>query len=202
MPKRYIIVLAAAVLAGLLGWGAGLILQRSTPSSQPLPVAVPAIKHFSLVDQNGQPVNQTSYQGKWVLLFFGFIRCPDVCPTSMIYASDLLKELGPVADKLQVVFVTVDPERDTPLALKDYLANFDPRITGLTGTPQQVAAAAETFGVHFAKRALDGQDDYTMDHSTAFYLVDPQGGFRRAYNLQRGADEMTAAIRAAITPKD
>jgi protein SCO1/2 len=202
MPKRYIIVVAATVLVGLLGWGIGLVLLQNVPPTQPLPVAVPAIKHFSLTDQNGQPVDQTTYHGKWVLMFFGFIRCPDVCPTSMIYAADLLNELGPAADKLQVVFVTVDPERDTVPALKDYLANFDPRIVGLTGTLPQVAAAAEAFGVHFAKRALEAQDDYTMDHSSAFYLVGPQGGFRRAYNLQRGADEMTAAIRGAITPKD
>jgi protein SCO1/2 len=120
----------------------------------------------------------------------------------MIYASDLLQSLGPLADNLTVAFVSVDPERDTPQVLKDYLANFDPRIVGLTGSPEQIAAVTKTFGVYYAPRKIEGQEDYAMDHSTAFYLVGPDGGFRRAYNLQRGADEMTTSLREAMLPKE
>ena len=139
------------------------------------------------------------YRGRWVLVFFGFTRCPDVCPMSMTYASDLLKSLGGFADKLQIVFVTVDPERDTPDALRDYLANFDPRIVGLTGTPEQIAAASKVFGVYYAKRALEGLNDYTMDHSTAFYLVNPEGELQRAFGLQGDGDELSGQIRKILS---
>lgn len=197
MSWRPFSVLFVGVLVVVGCIGIVRLMQHRQPDAPPVNV-----KHFSLVDQNGRSVDETAFRGRWMLAFFGFTRCPDVCPTSMIYASDLLKSLGPLADTLTVAFVSIDPERDTPSVLKDYLANFDPRIVGLTGTPEQVAAAATAFGVYYAKRKLEGMDDYTMDHSTAFYLVGPDGGFRRAFSLQRGNDQMTADLRAAITPKD
>lgn len=202
MLRRYFKVLALTALAGLFGWGVGLWVQRDGPLIKPLPVAVPVVHKYRMMDQNGYPVNEATFSGRWVLVIFGFTYCPDVCPTSLIYASDLLNELGPLADKLQVVMVTVDPERDSVSVLKQYLSHFDSRIVGLTGTPLQVAHMTNAFGVHVAKRALEGQDDYTMDHSNAFYLVDPEGGLRRAYSLERGADQLTAAIRAVLTAKD
>jgi protein SCO1 len=200
MPVRYLIVLALAALAGLIGWGAGSLLQNSTPL-KPLPVAAPVVHKYQMMDQNGHPVNEQTYSGRWQLVFFGFTYCPDICPTSLIYASDLLNELGPLAEKLQVVFVTVDPERDSVSVLKQYLSHFDPRIVGLTGLPMQVAQMASAFGVHAVKQEQPGAE-YTMQHSTAFYLVGPEGGLRRAYNLQRGADQMTAAIREILSSKE
>lgn len=200
MARRTLKVLALTVLAGLFGWGVGLLVLRDAPLIKPLPVATPAVPKYKMMDHNGHPVNEVSFSGRWQLVFFGFTYCPDVCPTSLMYTSDLLNELGPLADSLQIVFVTVDPERDSVTVMKQYLSHFDPRIVGLTGTPQQVAHMANAFGVYFSKGKLEGADDYTMNHSGAFYLVDPEGGLRRAYNLQRGANEMTAAIRAAITP--
>ena len=199
MPRRYFIVLALTSLVAIASLGVGLVLKSTI---QPAAVSAPSVKQFALIDQTGQPVDDTTYRGRWLLVFFGFTRCPDICPTSMIFASDLLQNLGPLSETLNVAFVTVDPERDTPSALKDYLANFDQRIIGLTGSMAQIAAVTDAFGVHHAKRKIEVQDDYTMDHSTAFYLVDPNGGFRRAYNLQRGADQMTADIRSAISPKE
>ena len=201
MFRQYFIALVLVALVAIAGLGVGMMLRSSVPPSTPS-VAAASVKHFSLIDHAGRSVDDATYRGRWLLVFFGFTRCPDVCPTSMIYASDLLKSLGPLAETLNVAFVTVDPERDTPEVLKEYLENFDPRIIGLTGSAEQIAAVTKTFGVYYAKRKIEGQDDYAMDHSTAFYLVGPEGGFRRAYNLQRGADQMTADIRAAISPRD
>jgi protein SCO1 len=194
MVGRLLIIAAAiCVLVGGIGGGIWLSQRFDTSAISSRPAAT-----FSLTDQNGQAVSDENYRAQALLVFFGFIRCPDVCPTSMSYAADLLTALGPEAERLQVLFITVDPERDTPDALKDYLTNFDPRIVGLTGTPEQIAAVAATFGVYYAKRPLDGMDDYTMDHSTAFYFVGADGILQRAYSLQRGADEMTKEIRAAL----
>src|SRR5262249_39634548 len=158
--RRYLIVLALTTLAGFFGWGVGLLLQREGPLIEPLPVAKPVVHKYQMLDQNGHPVNEMSYSGKWVLVFFGFTYCPDVCPTSLMYTSDLLNELGPLADKLQVMMVTVDPERDSVAVLKKYLSHFDPRIVGLTGTPLQVAQMAKAFGVHYVKTNRDDIQDY------------------------------------------
>jgi len=194
MAGRLLLIAAAiCVLVGGIGGGIWLSQRFDAPALSLRPAAA-----FSLTDQNGQAVSDAHYRGRALLVFFGFIRCPDICPTSMSYAADLLEELGADSDRLQVVFITVDPERDTPEALKDYLTNFDPRIAGLTGTAEQIAAVAKTFGVYYAKRPLEGQDDYTMDHSTAFYFVGTDGILQRAYSLQRGAGEMTKDIRAAL----
>jgi protein SCO1/2 len=199
MPRRYIFVLILTVLVGAGALGLGSWWQATTSRAV---VTAPNVKSFSLLDQAGTAVDDVGFRGRWLLVFFGFTRCPDICPASMIYASDLLQSLGPLADNLTVAFVSVDPERDTSQVLKDYLANFDPRIVGLTGSPEQIAAVTKTFGVYYAPRKIEGQEDYAMDHSTAFYLVGPDGGFRRAYNLQRGADEMTTSLREAMLPKE
>jgi protein SCO1/2 len=191
---RIIVISVAITIAGI---GAGLWMRHKVePPAAPVTLS---IKPFVLVDQTGKTVTEADYRGKWLLVFFGFTRCPDICPTSMIFASDLLKNLGPMADKLQIAFVTVDPEFDTVAMIKDYVINFDPRIVGLTGTSEQIAAVTQAFGVYYAKRRLEGQDDYVMDHSNAFYLVDPAGGYRRAFALQRGADEMTEEIRKTLS---
>lgn len=197
MPTRHLAMIGVAALIAVLGLCAGLGVRNRLET--PPAVANNSVTAFSLVDQDGHPVTEATYRGRWLLVFFGFTRCPDVCPTSMLYAADLLKSLGPDREKLQIAFVTIDPERDTPAALKDYLANFDARIVGLSGTPAQVAAAAKAFSVYYAKRPLEGQNDYAMDHSTAFYLVDPQGSLLRALALQRGADDMTDDLREAMS---
>jgi len=192
-PKWLIVFTACLVMLG--GVAGGVWLKHKMDSTTPgQAAAIP----FSLTDHNGLPVTEASYRGKALLVFFGFTRCPDICPTSMIYASDFLKELGPRAEELKVLFVTVDPEFDTQPALKEYLANFDPRITGLTGTQEQIAATAKAFGVYYAKRPLEGMNDYTMDHSTAFYFVDTRGRLKRAYSMQNGADELSKELRAAL----
>ncbi len=197
IPVRQMATIGAAAFIVAASLAAGVALRRA--GEPPVAVANPSAAAYTLIDQNGQPVTEATYRGRWVLVFFGFTQCPDVCPTSMTYAADLMEGLGPDAAKLQVAFITIDPERDTPAALKDYLANFDRRIVGLTGTPAQIAAAAKTFNVYYAKRPLEDANDYAMDHSTAFYLVDPNGKLLRAFALQRGADEMTADLREAMS---
>ncbi len=184
---------AALIVAASLAGGVWLRQMADAPGS-----AREAATHFALTDHNGQPVTEANYRGRWLLVFFGFIRCPDICPTSMSYAADLLQILGDSAPNVQIAFVTVDPERDTPEALRDYLKNFDTRIVGLTGTPEQIAVVTKSFGVHYAKRALEGLDDYTMDHSTAFYLVDTEGRLRRAFALNGDGDKLTADLLAAM----
>jgi protein SCO1/2 len=201
MSMRVLVILILVLVGGAAGMFVG-----SKMTDKPLPsvatTPAPNVKPFALVNQDGQVVSDVTYRGRWLLVFFGFTRCPDVCPTSMIYASNLMKDLGQLADTLDILFVSIDPERDTAQALKEYLGHFDGRIIGLTGSPEQIAAITKGYGVYYTKRKLEGVDDYTMDHSTAFYLVGPDGGLRRAYSLQRGEDEMTAEIRSAITPKE
>jgi len=193
---RLLAVLAVVVVAGL---AAGTLASRLVEKGDGARAPAGAVKVFTLTDHRGQTVTDETFRSRWLLVFFGFTHCPDVCPASMIFASDLLQSLGDGAKNLQVVFISIDPARDTPVVLSDYLTNFDPRIVGLTGTADQVAAAARDYGVYFARRAMDGVDDYTMDHSTAFYLVNPAGALLRAYSIQNGGDDLTKDILAAIS---
>ncbi len=200
----FVVLLVAAGVAG----GALLrpvILPPPAPVVQAAPRPVAA---FTFTNQNGEAVTAETYRGRWMLVFFGFTMCPDVCPLSLSYVGDFLKALGPLASRVQAAFVTVDPERDTVPVMKAYLANFDPSIVGLTGSSDQLAAAAKLFGVSYSERLTgterpDGGPDYTMDHSTAFYLVDPEGHILRAFALDRDAPEdMTAEIRAVMAAKE
>jgi protein SCO1/2 len=131
---------------------------------------------FQLVDMEGRPVTERSLLGKPTAIFFGFTYCPEVCPTTLAEITAWLNALGPDADKLNVVFVSVDPERDTPEQLKLYLSNFDHRIRGFTGTPEAIARTAKAYRVYYRKVPMDG-GGYTLDHSSAIYLFDAQGRF-------------------------
>ncbi|PWR19255.1 SCO family protein [Zavarzinia aquatilis] len=135
---------------------------------------------FSLLDENGQPVTEKSWPGKYLLVFFGFTYCPDVCPTTLAEMTEALKAMGPVADRIQPLFITVDPERDNAQAMKDYTSSFDPRITGLTGDRAQIDAVLKTYRV-VALRRGEGED-YTMDHSTLLYLMGPDGKLKQIYS--------------------
>ena len=133
---------------------------------------------FALTDHNGVPRNLASFKGKVVLVFFGYTQCPDVCPTTMADLAAIRKSLGADGDKLQSVFVTIDPERDTPEVLKAYVANFGPGFTALRGTPDQTAVAAKEFKVFYAKVPGRNGGSYTMDHSAASFVFDPAGRVR------------------------
>ena len=177
-----VIAVLLLVAVGALLVLAGRIYMSSDDPSATAGSGVPSIGGpFTLVDHTGRTVTEKDFAGKWMMIYFGFTYCPDVCPTSLSVMADAMNMLTPEqADKIVPVMITVDPARDTPELLAQYVTNFHPRMVGLTGTPEQVAAAARAYRVYFAKAAGSGTgtDDYLMDHSSIVYLVGPDGQFR------------------------
>ena len=149
---------------------------------------------FQLVNQDGRAVDQTLLNGKWTLVFFGFTYCPEYCPTTLASLAATQARLGDRAKDLQIVFISIDPERDTPQALKDYLSSdgFPRGVIGLTGTPEQVAAAAKAYRA-FYKKVGEGEG-YTMDHSLTIYLMGPDGRFRSALGHELGPEKSAQLI--------
>jgi protein SCO1 len=189
---RIILVLSAFAVGLALAFGIiTLVVDRGAgPVSQAAAVGGP----FRLVDGNGNVVTEKDMKGEPFLVFFGFTHCPDVCPTTLFEVSEVFRLLGPDADKAAALFVTVDPERDTPAVMKDYLANFDPHLRGLTGDPQAVDAMLKAYRVYYKKVPLDG-GGYTMDHTALVYLMDKQGKFVAPFNVKRGADAAATDLR-------
>ncbi len=149
---------------------------------------------FQLTNQAGQIVTDASLKGKPTLIFFGFTHCPDVCPTSLFEISEVLKAMGKDADRVNAYFVSVDPERDTTAAMKDYLSSFDPHLQGLTGDPAAVAKVLSAYRVYSKKVPLkDG--DYTMDHTALIYLMDRDGHFVSPFNLKRTPEEAATDLK-------
>jgi len=189
-----ILVISAAFLAGLfLCFGAVLVVssRMSTPVAQQIAaVGGP----FKLIDQNGKAVSDQDLKGHPFLVFFGFTHCPDVCPTTLFDVSEMLRALGPDADRTRALFITVDPERDTPAVMKDYLSSFDPHLAGLTGDPAAIATVAKAYRVYYKKVPLDG-GEYTMDHTAIVYLMDKEGRFVSPFSLKRGTEAAAADLR-------
>lgn len=156
-------------------------------------------RDFSLVDFNGQPRTLADYRGRVVMLYFGFVQCPDVCPTALARASEVMGKLGAQASDVQLLFVTVDPERDTPALLRQYLSAFDPSFVALTGDAAQIKAAADEFRVYY-KQVPTGSS-YTMDHTALTYLIDAQGHIRVALRHEMPADDYLADIRTLLAEK-
>lgn len=163
-------ILAAIVFGALGSAYAVTVLLR--PSAGTVPIGGP----FALTTQAGTTLSDVDLKGTPFTVFFGFTHCPEICPTTLWEMSEALKALGPDAGSLKVLFVTVDPERDTAEALANYLQAFDPRIVGLTGNPQQVAAMANAYRAYWRKVPLD-DGDYTMDHTASVFLMDAGGRF-------------------------
>ena len=155
-------------------------------------------KNFQLTDHNGQPRSLKDFQGKVVALFFGYTQCPDVCPTTLAELAEVKKALGADGSKLQGVFVTVDPERDTPEVLKAYMANFDPDFVALRGSPEQLAAMAKDFKVYYKKVEGKTPTSYTMDHSAASYIYDTKGNLRLYARYGSGAEALLSDIRLLL----
>ena len=143
---------------------------------------------FKLTDQNGKLRSDADFRGQYTLVFFGYTNCPDVCPTTLQTLTDAMTDLGPKADKVTPVFITVDPDRDTAKALKDYAANFTPRLVMLTGSPADIAAVAKEYRVYYAK-AGEGPN-YAMDHTALIYLMGPDGTYVTHYAPQATADDI------------
>lgn len=153
---------------------------------------------FTMVDHNGETVTEQTFLGKHALYFFGFTFCPDVCPLTMQHVTMALTMLGEAADRIQPVFVTIDPERDTPEALNAYVKHFHPAIRALTGSPAQVEAMIKTFKVYAKKVVTEDSTDYLMDHSSIVYVMDPQGQYVTHFSHQTKPGEMVTALRPLL----
>lgn len=153
---------------------------------------------FTLVADDGRTVTDRTYRGKWLLVFFGYTHCPDVCPATLNTIAAALRQLGPEAARVQPLFITVDPTRDTPQVLKNYAKAFDPRIVGLTGTAAQIAAVAHEYKVYFSPDESAQERDYQVDHSAFVYLMDPQGKFVQLFGGATPDDKIAARLRQLI----
>jgi len=199
-PPRFALV--AIVFAGVLVIAAGVLLAlalRETPRGAAGTALASAIGgQFQLIDQNGKPFSDANLKGKWHLIFFGYTRCPDACPTALNEMSLALDRLGIKRDEVGVVFITVDPERDTPDVLKSYVQSFDAPIVALTGSPEAVAQAAKAYRVFYAKHPrADG--DYDMDHSAVIYVMNPEGRFTATFTPDSSADAIVQRLQKLIS---
>jgi protein SCO1/2 len=148
---------------------------------------------FKLVDQNGHQITDADMKGRPFLVFFGYTHCPDVCPTTLFDVSEMMRALGKDADRTGALFITVDPERDTPAVIKDYLSSFDPHLRGATGDRAAIDAAEKGYRV-YAKKVPTDKGDYTMDHTALVYLMDKQGRFVAPFSLKRRPEEAAADL--------
>ena len=158
-------------------------------------------KTLALTDHHGNPRTLAEFRGKVVTLFFGFTQCPDVCPTSLATMSEVMRELGPEAERVQVLFVTVDPERDTQALLANYVPQFDPRFLGLYGDLERTAQVAKDFRVFYRKSGDTSGSNYTIDHSAGTYVFDPAGRLRLHVRHAEPADNIAADIRLLLAGK-
>lgn len=203
MPRRSVLIFACAVIAiaAALAVVTVIVMGRRDAAEQPVTSSGTAQVGgpFQLVDQDGRPVDQTMLDGKWSLVFFGFTYCPDFCPTTLTMLGETQKRLGERAGDLHIVFISVDPERDTPAALKDYLLTdgFPQGVIGLTGTPEQIAGAAKAYRAHYEKRETQG-GGYTMDHTLTVYLMGPDGKFVSAVARDLGPERSARIIASAM----
>jgi protein SCO1 len=173
----------------------GAIVHFTGRSASPIGPAIASVGGpFRLEDQNSKPFTDQDMKGRPFLVFFGFTHCPDVCPTTLFDISQVLKDLGHDADRTGALFITVDPERDTPAVLKDYLSNFDPHLRGLTGDRAAVDAAIRAYRVYAKKIPLDN-GDYTMDHTAVVYLMDKDGRFVAPFNMKQTPEAAAAQLR-------
>lgn len=179
---------AASLVVGLLimFWAMGGV----SKVAQPAAIGGP----FQLTDQNGKAVTDKSLKGKPTLIFFGYTHCPDVCPTSLFEISEVLRAMGRDADKVNAIFISVDPERDTPAAMKDYLSSFDPHLEGLSGDPAETAKVITSYRV-YAKKVPTKDGYYTMDHTALIYLMDRDGRFVSPFNLKRTPEEAAVELK-------
>ncbi len=193
--------LRALLLAALLAAAAPVPAQPAAARHAPAPQdASPLMPRYLLMDVQGRAVSQEDFRGRFQLVSFGFISCPDVCPTTLLEIKQILEALGERAARLQPVFITVDPERDTREVLREYTAAFDRRILGLTGSPELVRRAADSFRVQYEKVREPGAaaDNYTMSHTAGMVLLDTQGRFLARFPYGMPTREIGERILAAM----
>jgi protein SCO1 len=181
--------------------GCACMLVMGVPSVRAASAAVTIGGPFTLATTDGETVTDQTYRGKWLLVYFGYTFCPNSCPTMLLDIATALKELGPDAAKVQPLFITIDPQRDTSKVMQQYTQSFDPRIIGLIGTPQQLADVAHEYGAYYVRHNTGpGAADYVMDHSTYLYVMDPEGKFVSAFHGDTLADRIAATLRRLMAP--
>ncbi len=197
--RLLLFVLIGLVAAGnVLYFGAAWLTKSESSAAGLIPPTNTIGGPFSVVDQSGAPVTDKDLAGRPTAMFFGYTFCPDVCPTTLAEMSEWLKALGPAGERLQVVFVTVDPTRDTPEKLKDYLGSFDPHIRGFTGSPEAIGGILKAYRVFARKVPSETGGDYLMDHTAGIYLMNAKGLFVGLINYQEDSDKAIAKLKALI----
>jgi protein SCO1 len=189
-PPGTVIYAIVGLLVAVLLLGAGGFLWLTGSTAGPT-IGGP----FALENSVGKPVTDRDFRGKYMLVYFGYTYCPDVCPTTLNAVAEALDKLGPKAKNVSPIFITVDPQRDTPDVMKQYTAAFSPDLVGLTGTPDQIASVAKEYRVYYAKHVTGpGPNDYSMDHSSILYLMGPDGRFIAPIRADGSGDEIAAEI--------
>jgi protein SCO1 len=190
--RRVLYAAMGLVLAALLLGVGGFMWFSGGEGNGGLSIGGP----FTLQDGSGKTVTDRDFRGQYMLVYFGYTFCPDVCPTTLAAVADAMDKLGPDASKVRTVFITVDPKRDTPAVVGKYAAAFGPHVVGLTGTPEEIAQVAREYRVYYAEhRTGPGPNDYAMDHSSVLYLMDPKGGFVAPVRADQSGDQIASALR-------
>jgi protein SCO1 len=190
--REFVLSFASSVACGSFA-GSRALAQAALPTEgSKLP--------FTLTTTDGTAVTDQTYRGKWLVIYFGYTYCPDVCPTTLMEIAGALNSLGSHAAIVQGLFITIDPQRDIPAVLSDYLKSFDPRFVGLTGTHAQIAATAKTFHVFYERNDTD-DGNYLYDHTDYIYLVDPDGRFARTLNGQSGSEAIGNALSVLMAAR-
>lgn len=188
MNRRLFLLAPAAVVAAGVAGAAWIATRPQGPAAIGGP--------FSLVDGSGRVVTDQDFRGKWMLVYFGYTHCPDACPTALQDMANAVDLLGEKKRNVALIFITVDPERDTPAVVKDYVSSFQAPITALSGTPDQIAKAAREYRVYYAKHQT--KDGYDMDHSSVIYVMDPSGRFVTNFTHQTSPEQIAAKLRSLV----
>jgi protein SCO1 len=200
MRARLIAFVIAGFLIGAIA-GAAVLLVANPQGGQPVQSSGAALigGPFSLVGADGKPVTDRNFRGRYMLIFFGFTHCPDICPAELQVIAQALEQLGDKAKKVVPVFVTLDPERDTPEAMANYVKSFGPNFVGLTGSPEAIAAAAKAYRVAYSKvENKDSAGDYSVDHSALAYLMDPEGRYVTHFSYGLSTDQMAEKLEKLL----
>ncbi|MFD0988050.1 SCO family protein [Methyloligella solikamskensis] len=195
MRRLITVVVIAFCLGAVIGLGVLIATQPTGPRTETTGTALIG-GPFTLTNQDGERVTEEDFRGKHMLVFFGFTHCPDICPAELQVIAEALDQLGDEADEVTPIFVSVDPERDTPAALKSYLSNFGDRFVGLTGSEEEIAKVAKEYRVAFKVHKENPDDEnYNVDHSAIVYLMGPDGTYIDHFSYGTGADEMAKSLQ-------
>ena len=201
MRARLIAFIVAGFLIGALAGAAILLVTTPPQGGQPVQSSGTALVGgpFSLVGTDGKPVTDRDFRGRYMLIFFGFTHCPDICPAELQVIAQAMEQLGDKAKNVVPIFITLDPERDTPKAMGNYVKSFGPNFVGLTGSPEAIAAAAKAYRVSYAKvEDKESAADYGVDHSALVYLMDPEGRYVTHFSYGLSADQMAEKLGKSL----